>query len=80
MVNGESQTARGEPVSHTHRADHADECARDHVARMMSQKHQATEGNQKSVGDHRARARGQTALTAKARAKPVTACADGKLA
>src|ERR1700692_2372981 len=48
-TNGKPQTARGKPVSHEHHTDHPDQRARDHVAGMMGQQHEAAGGNQDGI-------------------------------
>ena len=75
--DGEPETAGRKPISHEHRADDADQRARDHVAGMMRQEHQATDRNRTAYTIMMALACDQTAETAKASAKLVTAWPDG---
>ena len=72
-ANSEAEAACGEPVPHEHRTDHADQGARDDIAGMMGQQHQAADRDQDAYTIIAARARGQIAETAKASAKLVMA-------
>src|SRR4051794_28595888 len=57
-VDRKAQPAGGEPVTHHHRADDADERAGNDVAGMMGQQHQTGRRDHQRVDDHRdARAR-----------------------
>src|SRR6266481_1184366 len=51
-VNGKAKLARGKPVSHRHRAEHADQRSGDDVAWVMSQQHETACRNQQRIHKH----------------------------
>src|SRR5665213_1204815 len=51
-MDRKAEPARGEPVSHQHGADHADQCARHYIAWMMREQHQPAHRDQERIDDH----------------------------